>query len=113
MVEIARAMLAGALSFLEGARSIVALYRDAGLAHLDKDIVPFVVVDSETDALPLGAQRLNWQPEALAKLQPEIDRWEAFARRDLLEACKTLIDRFGASSGSCEAHERNDAEGEN
>lgn len=113
MVEIARAMLAGTLSLLEGARSIVALYRDAGLAHLDKDIVPFVVVDSETDALPLGAQRLNWQREALAKLQPGIDRREAFTRRDLLEPSRALIDRFGASSGSCETQERNDAEGEN
>ena len=113
MVETARAMLSGALSFLEGARSIAALSHDAGLGHLDNDIVPFVAVESETDAFPLGSQRQYWQPEALAKLGPEIDRWEAFARSDLRKACEKLIDRFGASASSCRAPQQREPKDEN
>lgn len=103
MVEAARAMLRGELSFLEGARLIVALGRDAGLMHGDKNIVPFVSVESQTDHLPLGDQRQHWQAAALTTLRPEIDRWEAFARKSLRKSCRDLIKRFEVGSTSCEA----------
>jgi hypothetical protein len=95
IVEAARAMLSGTLSFVEGSRTVARRYNDAGIPHLDPDIVGFVMVESDTDALPLGDVRRHWQVEALDKLQPEIDQAEARARRELTGACKRLIDRFG------------------
>ncbi len=88
-------MLSGALSFIEGSRTVTRRYDDAGIPHLDPDIVGFVVIESYTDALPLGDVRWHWQVEALDKLQPEIDQTEARARRELTAACKSLFSRFG------------------
>lgn len=90
----AEAMLSGATSFIEGARQIRRLGYQIGLRD-DADIVVFVAIDSETDALPFGALRRMWNAEALAKLQPEIDRAEVWAREVGLEACERLARRFG------------------
>jgi hypothetical protein len=95
VVEAARRMLAGTLAYIEGARLIAHLFWDAEIDQFDPDILPFVGIDSETDALPLGKYRQGWAAEALAKLQPEIDRAEEWARGYAHVACEGLIRRFG------------------
>jgi hypothetical protein len=95
IAETARDMLSGAMSFIEGARLINRLRWAAELAEFDPDILPFIGIDSETDALPLGEVRKHWAPEALAKLQPEIERLEKWARDFGRLNCQNLIDRFG------------------
>jgi hypothetical protein len=97
IVAAARFMLDGTLSFVEGARRISGARLDADLADLDEDIVPFVLIDSETDTLPFGEVRLLWAPEALARLQPDIDRAERWARDVGHVHCQKLIERFGAA----------------
>jgi hypothetical protein len=92
----ARAMLSGALSFIEGARLICSLRWRAELADFDPDILAFIGIDSETDTLPIGNVREHWVPEALAKLQPEIDSAENWAQEVCRAECQRLIDRFGA-----------------
>jgi hypothetical protein len=95
MAEIAREMLRGDVSFIEGSRRINRLRSSAGLLQLDADIVPFIGIDSETDALPIGDERQHWAPDALIRLQPAIDRAEKWAKTIGTTACERLIDRFG------------------
>jgi hypothetical protein len=97
IAQAARDMLSGALSFIEGARLINRLRWTAKLADFDPDILPFVGIDSETDALPIGNVRQHWAPEALAKLQPEIERAEEWAQNFGRSKCQQLIDRFEAA----------------
>jgi len=59
-------MLAGKLSYIEGAWEIVAAGTEARLDERESDLLPLVV--SETDALPLGEMRKHWQAAALDAL---------------------------------------------
>ncbi len=92
--QTAKAMLSGATSFIEGARKIWGLGYRAGLEH-DLDFKVFVVIESETDALPMGELRGMWNADALAKLQPELDQAEAWAREVGTSSCERLAKRFG------------------
>jgi hypothetical protein len=91
----AQSMLAGQLSYIEGARAIIAASFASKLDEHDPDLLPFVGIISETDALPIGAaDRANWQTSALQALQPEIDRKEAWARQFGEAHCRNLAERF-------------------
>ncbi|WP_075643728.1 DUF2489 domain-containing protein [Paraburkholderia monticola] len=95
LVAMAQAMLAGDLSFLEGAAQILALKNQLdGVADRDPDFDAFVVIRSETDHLPLEADRSQWLTEALARLEPEFRSSEIWARSLAPQACKNLIARF-------------------
>jgi hypothetical protein len=96
IAQAARAMLDGSLSFIEGARRILQLRLEARLPDFDPDIAPFSGIDSETDALPIGNRNI-WSAEALARLQPEIERKERWAADFGAPHCLKLIDRFGAA----------------
>ena len=82
--------------FIEGAREIRTTAFELDLQS-DPDIVAFVAIDSETDALPVGEFRKLWLPEALDKLDPELQQAEAWAREVGTKACEALVKRFGAS----------------
>jgi hypothetical protein len=95
LVEVAHAMLDGKLSFLEGAVQVHAIKnRLIGMAERDPDFGAFLLIMSETDHLPLEAQRHLWAPEALARLEPEFKRTEEWARSFAPQACRNLITRF-------------------
>jgi hypothetical protein len=98
--EAARNMLAGKLSYIEGARRIVVVIAVSKLDKWDADLVPFVAIDSETEALPLGKMRAHWQAAALEALEPEIAESEAWARQVGEPHCRNLVRRF--SSGEIE-----------
>src|SRR5258706_5880454 len=91
--ETASAMLSGELSFIEGARRISELRFEAKL-DFDPHILPFVAIDSETDALPLGKVRDLWASDALTRLQPKIDEAERWARQIGSLPCQTLVALF-------------------
>ena len=97
IADTARGMLARTLSFIEGARLINQLRWYAELPDLDPDVVPFVGIDDQTDALPFGDVRKLWASDALAKIQPEIDRLERWAAEFGRPYCQRLIVRFGLS----------------
>jgi hypothetical protein len=94
ILEAAQEMLAGSLSYIEGARKIKQVWYSSRLNEKDPDFLPFVGIDSETDALPLGEMRVHWQAGALKALQPEIDRMEDWARNFGEPHCRSLVDRF-------------------
>lgn len=98
VVATAQAMLTGRLSFLVGSRKLAALRHEAGISVDDADFMIFVGIDSETDELPLGAVRVHWDVEALARLQPEMDEAEQWAAKVGADACASLIARFGEQS---------------
>jgi hypothetical protein len=92
--KAAQDMLAGKLSYIEGARKIVAARGTARLDEWDVDVLPFAGIDSETAALPFGEMRRHWQAAALDALQPEIDQKEAWARGFGEPHCRSLVERF-------------------
>jgi hypothetical protein len=95
--ELARQILDGELSYIEGARSIWRLGRKGNLSEMDTDLVKFLAIDSETDALPIGAERKLWNRDALERLRPEIENAEAWAKKVGQTACENLVKRFGGS----------------
>ena len=92
--EAVQDMLAGRLSYIEGARKICPARFSWGLDEWDDDIRCFIGIDSETDTLPFGKMRAHWQAAALKALQPEIDRKEAWARKFAEPHCRKLVERF-------------------
>ncbi len=86
-------MLDGELSYIEGARQIAALRFSAGMED-DPDILPFVGIDSETDALPVGKVRELWKSSALESRQADIDRAEAWSMKFGQRHCQNLVERL-------------------
>lgn len=94
-VELAKKMLTKELSFFEGAVRIAPLRFDiAGVDQYDDDFIAFVGISSETDHLPLEAQRTLWNPTVLKELEPEFVRIEEWASTFAVEACENIIKRF-------------------
>jgi hypothetical protein len=100
ILDAAQNMVVGKLSYIEGARQVFAAMVVARLDEWDEDLLPFVGIVSETDALPFGEMRAHWQAAALEALQPEIAKKEAWARRLGEPHCFNLVERF--SSGQIE-----------
>ena len=95
IVRLARRMLHGDLSWVEGGVAIYRLHARAHIGQFDPDMEPFLVIDSETDRLPYGKVRELWSPEALARLKPDFERAEAWAAEIAEPHCRRLIQRFG------------------
>jgi hypothetical protein len=95
IVDAATAMLAGKLSYIEGSRKIAAA-RFAARLDIDADVLPFVGIVSETEALPFGAMRALWQAAALDALEPRIEEAEAWAQDFGEPHCRNLVQRFSS-----------------
>jgi hypothetical protein len=98
IVELAQAMLDGALGIIEGSRRLNDLREALGIHHLDDDFVGFVVIDSETDDLPIGDVRRLWNKEVLVHKDREVEEAERLYRDGAFEDCRKLIARFGRPS---------------
>jgi hypothetical protein len=94
--DAAQDMLTGKLTYIEGALKIVGAWRSSKLDERDADFLPFVGIDSETEALPFGGMRAHWQLAALDALQPEIDRMETWARKFGESHCLNLVARVSS-----------------
>lgn len=98
LVWLAQAMLDEKLSYFEGAPKILKIKNKiAEVVEGDEDFDAFVVIESETDHLPLEQQKHLWSKEALSTLEPEFDKTEQWARTFAPQACKNIITRFGSS----------------
>ncbi|MFC5321781.1 hypothetical protein [Bradyrhizobium oligotrophicum] len=92
IIETARQILAEEVSPIEGARLIVACRMFARLES-DRDILPFVGIDSETETLPLGKDRHHWRSGSLAELAPAIEAAQAWALKIAIRPCENLLQR--------------------
>ena len=94
IADVARLLLEGRLSFIEGAREISELQLDADVPRDDDDFAAFRQIYDVTDELPVGEVRKHWSDSALRKLEPRIQRAEGWARGVATNACLRLIKRF-------------------
>jgi hypothetical protein len=95
LVAIAQQLLAGRIGVIEAARQIAPFRGDrVGLDEFDPDFVIFVVIESETDDLPVGETRSYWDADALTEKDLEIARCDELYRAQALEAASHLVARF-------------------
>lgn len=95
--DLAVKILSNEVDVLEAAIEMNGLSSQANVDDRDSDFNAFMVVVSETDTLPIGAERTNWAPEALVRKEPELKRARAWARTTVELACTNLIKRFANS----------------
>ena len=93
IVAICESVLAEEMGVIAGSRRLNRLGLQLYSAH-DPDFITFTGVDSETDHLPVDAERANWSAEALERKDAEIAYAEKTYREDVFLACRKLIERF-------------------
>lgn len=99
LVTLAKEMIDGELSYFEGAQKVLALKKSiGGVTDKDPDFNAFVAISSETDHLPLKAQRHLWSPLTLAALEEEFEKTEQWASEFAHKACHNLIGRFSETA---------------
>lgn len=94
--EIAGSVISGSMPLLEGCHLLDALKVAVEVPDNDPDFLVFNVIQSETDALPIGRVREHWAPDALARLESELRSAAEWARPIALPACRSVLARFGA-----------------
>ena len=97
VAEIAGDILAGRVGMIEGARLLTGLRHEIEVAEDDPDILVLVAIESETDGLPVGTERVNWGIRGLTGKQTAISEAEGWAKGVGVEACRNLARRFGAA----------------
>jgi hypothetical protein len=95
LVALCRAMLSGEMSVFEGAVQVCSLRHNIEVPEDDADLEAFVLIQSETDHLPLKDIQHRWSAEALERIQPELEKTEVWAKPFASVACENLIKRFG------------------
>src|SRR5664279_2506097 len=80
VAALARDILTGNVDVLEAAHEIAHLRWEIEAPDNDAALDLFVGIESETDALPIGEERQHWSSEALARLEPDLQRARAWAQ---------------------------------
>ena len=95
--RIAECALSGQLRPIEAARQLTSLgWLLVEDFWSDPDFSVLGALDSEADHLPVGEARQYWAPSALEMKDAEILRIENSAREEVLAACRSIRDRYGA-----------------
>jgi len=97
-IALASAVLTGEADLVEVSRELWSRLGELGLDWDDVDYHALGVIASETDHLPIGAERANWDPEALARKDPEVRDAYAWAEEIGLPACERVVARFSRPS---------------
>lgn len=90
------------LDYLEGRAGLIEAARDLWdcafrlRAEDDPDFHLFLVIDSDTDHLPIGRFREGWAADSLLIKDREIREVEAFYRSDAVSAAKSLIEKYSS-----------------
>jgi hypothetical protein len=98
VVAIARNMLSGKTDIVSGARELAGWRFDLD-ADDDPALVFFVGLDSETDHLPIGEARANWNKDVLQAKDEELKRFADSARPEALKCCQRLIEKYEPGAG--------------
>jgi hypothetical protein len=95
---ILEGMIGGRVGLIEGVRRLADMRHSLfGHSANDADFAKILEFESRTNHLPIGAEREEWEPHALADKDKEIAAAEAAARPVLLGACRALLLLFGAA----------------
>ena len=92
---IACAALAGQLDVLEACLQLLPSLAGAELPPGDSRVMLLSAVCSELDALPIGAVRSQWAPEALQQLEPQIQAARAWATPQVVPIFTSVAQDFG------------------
>ena len=93
LVAVARKIISEEIDFLDGCHEIAHLLIGFPYEN-DQDLCIFVLVNSETDHLPLGSTRKHWDPTALEKRDKEIQNYIDRYKKDVVIASRNIILRF-------------------
>jgi hypothetical protein len=93
LVDFAKQTLTAELSITDGTLKILPILNELEISNLDEYII-FVLFESETDHLPRGIYKRNWNPIVLKEKEKELEKAENFYRNDVIEACKTILKNF-------------------
>jgi hypothetical protein len=94
VVAIARGILDRQVEVLEGCRLLSSLLGGLSLEDNDEDHRAFILIDSETDALPVGRVRGLWDEGALRDLEPRIQEAQRWAWDIAEPHCANIVRRF-------------------
>lgn len=94
---IAREALSGARDRTVAALDLCRLRAFVRVPDDDPDFECFILINSETDALPLETERAQWSPDALARLEPDIARAREWVREVGDPAFESIVRRFSVN----------------
>ena len=97
LAETLELMLHGKLSFIEGSRTVIRLVETAGFDSLSEPFVTFNLIDSETDAVPIGKVRDLWDEDAVVRHALDWERSEAYAKLYGEPACHEALLLLGCA----------------
>ncbi len=95
--SIARRVLEDEFDPILATRQLGRLRRSVAVDNDDPDFTTFLVIDSETDALPVDSDRHQWSPEALSRLAIEVVDARSWALTQGRHAFESILRRFGAA----------------
>ena len=93
LIAVSASMLAGRMHLIEGVRR---LNRLRFVLHEEENPIfnAIVSAESETDRFPVGSERVHWAPEALDRMDTELEEYIADLREQVLRCCESLIQYF-------------------
>ncbi len=92
--DITNGILDGKRGVIDAARTLLPLLRRSPELASEEDFNFVRAIESETDDLPLGRIRENWDPEALADKDREIARCESLWRDQFRATCERILQRL-------------------
>jgi hypothetical protein len=95
IIDCCRQLLEGSIGVIAASRKISDLrFQLPGDLQSGDDLMCFVMVDSETDHLPVGPDRLHWAPDALKVKDDETAAYEDFHKSAAMAAARRLIHSY-------------------
>jgi len=98
IVDLARKMIAGECSYIEGSRLISGLLDAARLDRHEMPFLTFVAIDSETDAIPVGRILDHWSKDAKEAHASGWGHAEDWARSVGEAACRAVLSELSNDS---------------
>ena len=92
--RIAQEVLDGQTGVIDAARTLLPLLRRSPELTSEEDFNLIRAIDCETDDLPLGHVREQWDAVVLAYKDREIARCESLWRDQFRAACERIIERL-------------------
>lgn len=97
IVSLAKTILDSKMRMIDGCHEMFKLLMGFPLQY-EKDFLIFTAVASETDHLPIGDERKNWDKKILRQKEIELADFENFYKKEIISACKKILRRFEKGS---------------